>query len=393
MSPTSATSRNRPRTPAGGRVVERRPLPTSARRRSGGPPGERGEPRATPAHPARWALLPLRAFLGLTYCFAGLQKLANPGFLNASNPGSIQSQLAGAARLSPIRGLVAPLVHVAVPLGVLIAVAELAVGLGTVLGLWTRLAAAGGAAIALSLFLTVSFHARPYYTGSDIVFLFAWTPLLLAGPDELLSVDALARRRGDADPDVAPGLSRRPDTDLIDRRTITRKGIWTALAAAVGLMSGAVAAGVGRAMASGGPGTAGGNAGGSLTTPTSVPAGPASPTTSTTAPAASGSRPPGTAIGPARDVPVSSVRSFQDPASGDPTLILQPSAGRFLAFDAVCPHAGCIVQYDGSLRAFVCPCHGSEFNAETGAVESGPAPSGLGRLTVREGSDGLLYVD
>ena len=47
-------------------------------------------------------LLPLRAFLGFTFCFAGLQKLANPGFFDAANPASIQSQLAGAARLSPI---------------------------------------------------------------------------------------------------------------------------------------------------------------------------------------------------------------------------------------------------------------------------------------------------
>jgi thiosulfate dehydrogenase [quinone] large subunit len=72
---------------------------------------------------------------------------------------------------------------------------------------------------------------------------------------------------------------------------------------------------------------------------------------------------------------------------------MQPSPGRFLAFDAVCPHAGCIVQYDGTRPAFVCPCHGSEFNAETGAVESGPAPSGLARIAVRAGSDGQLYVD
>jgi hypothetical protein len=48
------------------------------------------------------ALLPLRAFLGFTFCFAGLQRLANPGFFQASNPGSIQAQLAGSARSSPI---------------------------------------------------------------------------------------------------------------------------------------------------------------------------------------------------------------------------------------------------------------------------------------------------
>src|SRR5690348_3657619 len=83
-----------------------------------------------------WALLPLRVFLGVTFCFAGLQKLANPSFFHASSPISIQAQLAGAARRSPIHGLLSPLGHVAVPVGLLIAFGELAVGLGTLVGLW-----------------------------------------------------------------------------------------------------------------------------------------------------------------------------------------------------------------------------------------------------------------
>jgi len=31
-----------------------------------------------------WVLLPLRAFLGFTFCYAGLQKLANPDFFRLS---------------------------------------------------------------------------------------------------------------------------------------------------------------------------------------------------------------------------------------------------------------------------------------------------------------------
>jgi thiosulfate dehydrogenase [quinone] large subunit len=37
------------------------------------------------------------------------------------------------------------------------------------------------------LFLTVSFHSSPYYTGADVVFAFAWTPLLLADSGSVLS--------------------------------------------------------------------------------------------------------------------------------------------------------------------------------------------------------------
>src|ERR1700735_3256845 len=99
---------------------------------------------------------------------------------------------------SPTHALVGPLQHIAVPLGVVLALGELAVGLGTLLGLWTRIAAVGGILLSLSLFLTVSFHASPYYTGSDIVFVFAWLPLLLAGSGGVLSVDAFLASRGRA---------------------------------------------------------------------------------------------------------------------------------------------------------------------------------------------------
>jgi len=63
-----------------------------------------------------------------------------------------------------------------------------------------------------------------------------------------------------------------------------------------------------------------------------------------------------------------------------------------VAFDAVCPHAGCTVEYQSSQRLFICPCHGSEFNGRTGSVEVGPAQRGLTPLQVAEGSDGDLYV-
>jgi thiosulfate dehydrogenase (quinone) large subunit len=39
-------------------------------------------PQAAPQVPGR-VLLPLRAFLGFTFCFAGLQKLANPRFFES----------------------------------------------------------------------------------------------------------------------------------------------------------------------------------------------------------------------------------------------------------------------------------------------------------------------
>ena len=91
-------------------------------------------------------------------------------------------------------------------------------------------------------------------------------------------------------------------------------------------------------------------------------------------------------------MPVGGSASFNDPTTGDPAIVIQQTAGHFVAFDAVCPHAGCTVAYQASARIIACPCHASEFNPRTGAVESGPAPTGLTSIKITEGPDGDLYV-
>ena len=329
------------------------------------------------------ALVPLRAFLGFTFCFAGLQKLANPGFLDASNPASIQAQLAGAVRSSPVHALIAPLAHHAVALGVLIACGELAVGLGTLAGLWGRVAAAGGLVLSLMLFLTVSFHASPYYTGSDIVFAFAWTPLVLAGSG-VLSADAFLRRRREAQ----PGPAARSGTG-IGRRSFAAEGAATGLLALAAVALGGLAAVLGRA--------AGGSSRQSATPAIGTGTGPARPAGTPDRAPTGGKKarrrhPAGTRIGAAAQVPAGGAASFTDPSTGDPSLVVQPSPGRFLAFDAVCPHAGCTVSYEPASKLFACPCHGSTFNGRTGAVIAGPAPRGLSRIRVAKGPGGQLYV-
>ncbi len=392
-----------------------------------GSPSVRGGRRATgwrrfvpPPHAsslAGWALLPLRAFLGVTFTFAGLQKLANPNFFNAASPSSIQAQLIASERISPLHDVLGHLLRFATPIGVVIAVAELAVGLGTLLGLWTRLAALGGLLLSLTLFLTVSFHSSPYYTGSDIVFLFAWTPLVVAGSGHVLSFDSVIARRtlseagvGDPQP-VAVAFSvvkqvcgehvggrcrarggrpchmagcpflvgERPSLvargpDEIDRRAVVRGGAVAAATAGVGLvLAGAVAA-LGRAIG-GAPPASGGEA------TLSGPHGPA--------PQSGGG---GFVIGPASEVPLGGAARFSDPSTGDPSLVLQPTKGRFVAFDAVCPHAGCTVGYSPAARLIVCPCHGSQFNPLTGAVEAGPAPRGLTPIPLEVDPSGDLTV-
>ncbi|MBA8946525.1 thiosulfate dehydrogenase [quinone] large subunit [Streptomyces calvus] len=144
----------------------------------------------------RYALLPLRLFLAITFIYAGLDKLTDSTFMQDAGAGSIGDMMRGVRDSSAVPALVDLALENPVGFGYAIAFGELAVGIGTLLGLLTRLAALGGALISLSLWLTVSWAADPYYYGNDLPYLMAWIPLMLAGAP-LLSVDAAlhARRR------------------------------------------------------------------------------------------------------------------------------------------------------------------------------------------------------
>ena len=86
--------------------------------------------------------------------------------------------------------------HHAVVVGLLIAFGEIAVGVGTLLGLWTRVAGRGRHGARSVLSVVRSWHTHPYYLGPDIVFLFAFIPLLLAGAGDVWALDGWLRREG-----------------------------------------------------------------------------------------------------------------------------------------------------------------------------------------------------
>ncbi|MFD6874039.1 MULTISPECIES: TQO small subunit DoxD [unclassified Streptomyces] len=167
-----------------------------------------GAPSGLRDRAARYALLPLRLFLGVTFVYAGLDKLTDSAFLSATGSGSIGDMMRGVRDTSAIPALVDLALKAPVGFAVVLAVGELLVGLATLAGLLTRLAAAGGALIALSLWLTVSWAVTPYYYGNDLVYLIAWLPLVLAGAP-YLSLDALALARRSEGSSSRWRLSRR----------------------------------------------------------------------------------------------------------------------------------------------------------------------------------------
>ncbi len=122
-------------------------------------PAPRREPDTFPgAVAASWAAQPwsarlLRTFLGVTFVYAGWQKLSDPGFLHRGSLTYVGSQLQGFANGSPIGALLRGLSHAAVPVGIAVALGEIAIGLGTLLGVapvGTAMLFLGGVAAAAS---------------------------------------------------------------------------------------------------------------------------------------------------------------------------------------------------------------------------------------------------
>ncbi|WP_229857527.1 TQO small subunit DoxD, partial [Streptomyces anandii] len=133
-------------------------------------------------------------FLGVTFIYAGLDKLTDSSFMKAAGSGSLGDTMRAVRDSAAIPALVDLALKNPVGFGYVIALGELAVGIGTLLGLLGRLAALGGALISLSLWLTVSWASTPYYYGNDLAYLMAWLPLVLAGTP-MFSLDAALRSR------------------------------------------------------------------------------------------------------------------------------------------------------------------------------------------------------
>jgi cytochrome b6-f complex iron-sulfur subunit len=74
-------------------------------------------------------------------------------------------------------------------------------------------------------------------------------------------------------------------------------------------------------------------------------------------------------------------------APGRKIFVMRTTAGDLQALSAICTHAGCTVDWDGS-SDFNCACHGSKFSS-TGSVLQGPAGSPLRKFTTTLAGDVL----
>ena len=347
------------------------------RRASGEPPSGRGPRPVTPG----LALFPLRLFLGITFVYAGVQKLSDPGFLRPGAPTYIGTQLHGFANGTPggflLRTFALPHPKLA---GVGVALLEILVGLLVTAGLVTRVAAAIGLGLNFVLFLTNSWNAYPYFLGSDIVFVFAWLPFVLTGASGQPALDTAIERVTSR----RAARSRAPGP-VVSRRDMVLKMLGFAGVATLGI-GGAAALAKGsyrskaRTLALGGRKPHHAKAG----------AHPAAHHHPHRAHASAARVPQGAVrLGSASNLPSGQAATYNDPADGRPDIVIRGSDGKLAAFSAVCTHAGCTVGYQGG--QIVCPCHGGTYDPHSGAVTGGPPPSGLAKKKVVE-SGGEIYA-
>lgn len=73
----------------------------------------------------------------------------------------------------------------------------------------------------------------------------------------------------------------------------------------------------------------------------------------------------------------------------DARVVLVRSGDSVKCFSAVCTHQGCLVS-GVSNGAISCPCHGSVFDADTGAVLEGPASAPLAEIAVVVSGDSVV---
>jgi thiosulfate dehydrogenase [quinone] large subunit len=282
----------------------------------------------------------------------------------------------------------------------LIAILEIAIGLGTLTGLAFRAAALGGAALSLLFFLTASWTTHPYYYGADLPYAVGWIALAVGGTGGLL-VPRAVRELGAAPGDDGPALGRAPGGSRLrrpapapeaspGRRLVLQAGVLGALSLVIASLAVPL-----RFLRAGEGGQ--GLTGDGFPDRTPVETAPGSSGTGTSpgvagSPGASGApfHPTGLAVASIASVDRKGAVSIRVPAdapaplpAGDPGVIVRLPDGTYVCYDAVCTHEGCRVGWDARDAVLLCPCHGAAFDpADHGAVLAGPTNTPLPELPI-----------
>ncbi|MFD3550295.1 DoxX family membrane protein [Streptomyces sp. NPDC058655] len=181
-------------------------------------------------------LLPLRVFLGFISIYAGMGKLCDPVYFDGGERGSMVTWLQTLhpwALAEPLRDFA--LAH-PVGAGLSVAFLQVIVGVLTVFGLWQRFAACFGALLSAALLMTVSWKTVPAYDAPDIIYLAAWSPLIIAGAP-VYSLDG--RLAGEAWRTLGP----RSEVWRLRRRVLRRGAVMASVVCGLALLVGSLLGG------------------------------------------------------------------------------------------------------------------------------------------------------
>ena len=276
-----------------------------------------------------WAIRVLRAWLSITWIYAGWDKATDPGFLTKGATGFIGDQLAGYSTNSPISWLFSSLTEHATAVGLVVIFSEFAIGIATLLWIAPTSAAFGGFLMSIVLWLASTFYISPYFLGSDTAYAVLWLVYFLTLVGNRRTVDI-----------------------ALDRRGAIRIG-----ALSVGAIAAAL---VGKAFAK------------------------VSDKPNTTV---SGS----SQIIELAKINVGETHQFAL-GNGMPAILFRTKTGVF-AYSATCTHQGCTVAYESSKKSLYCPCHGAEFDPfKNGGVIAGPTRDALPTVKVKITGDWVVLA-
>jgi nitrite reductase/ring-hydroxylating ferredoxin subunit len=278
-----------------------------------------------------------------------VQKLADPSFFQRGGTDYIGTQLRGFSNGSPIGWFLRFAGHWPVATGAGIALLEIAIGLATLAGIGSFLAALAGCAINVALWLSATWHVHPYFLGSDSIYAVAWLAYAL-------QVRSVKKEK--------PTREQIRPTRQIDRRAFVRAGLVTVATFFLGGTTYLLAPGrPSRRLALG-----------------QTAAGRSSPAPTDTA--VTPSAVSGTPIIELDKLQVGQPIGFVGPGR-EPAALFRLSADEVVAYSRICTHAGCTVGYNSSTKLLQCPCHGALFDPAHGArVIAGPTSTPLPKIDV-----------
>ncbi len=287
----------------------------------------------------------LRVWLGVTFIYAGWNKASDATFFTRGSSHFIGTQLNGFAQGSPIGPLLHLAAHQPVLVGWLTLLSEMAIGIAILLNVASLPVSIAGAFLSLTLWLSASWHVRPYFLASDPAYFVMWSAYALTLlPRRASTVSAHGRKEP-----VAKGA-----TSDLQRREVVRIGAVGVLALFGGVL--------GRLFASSPTGRS-----------------KAMNTSSSSGDSGTG----GTVLAALSSLAVGSPVHCTA-TNVAPAVLIRTEISKVCAFDAICTHQGCTVAFDPASQTLICPCHASQFDPRShAAVLAGPAPAPLAEITVK----------